>query len=137
MYANYSFELVKGEDRSIPISFFYKYPQSRRHETVKLAGLDFVCVVRDWITKKELARLSTDDQSIVLGNLDDLEFIQAESEEEETTAMLLIFSHDITEKFDCRKAVFELFAVSRSEQSETRQCLMIGEIKMMQGCSYG
>lgn len=135
MYAKYKFDLVRGEDRSIPMSFFYRYPHSRKEECVELTGLDFLLIVRNWRTNAEIARLSTDDESIVLGNLEDLDFVQA-FDEEEATALLAIFSHDITEKFTGTRVVFELFAISRNENSEIRQCLMVGEIKMLKGVDY-
>ena len=135
MYAKYKFEIVRGEDRSIPMSFFYRFPQSRKEECIELTGLDFLLIVRDWRTNEEIARLSTDDESIVLGNLAELDFVQT-TDDEEATALLAIFTHDITEKFTGTRVVFELFAISRTEESETRQCLMIGEIKILKGVDY-
>ena len=136
MYAKYRFELVRGEDRSIPISFFYKYPHSRNQEAVNLNGLDFFVNVKDWRTNEVIAQLSSDNEEILSGNLEDLDFVQLEDEDEDATALLVIFSHDITEKFPGSRVVFELFAVSRSETKESRQCLMVGEIKVMQGVDY-
>ena len=136
MHAQYRFELVRGEDRSIPISFFYSYPHSRKQEAVNLSGLDFFVNVKDWRTNDVIAQLSSDNEDIVLGNLDDLEFIQIEDDEEDATAVLVIFSHDLTEKFPGNRVVFEFFAVSRSDATESRQCLMVGEIKVMQGVDY-
>lgn len=136
MHAKYRFELVRGEDRSIPISFFYSYPHSRKQEAVNLSGLDFFVNVKDWRTNEVIAQLSSDNEDILLGNLEDLEFIQVENDEEDATAVLVIFSHDVTEKFTGSRVVFELFAVSRAETKETRHCLMAGEIKVMQGVDY-
>ena len=136
MHAKYRFELVRGEDRSIPISFFYSYPHSRKQEAVNLSGLDFFVNVKDWRTNEAIAQLSSENEDVVLGNLEDLEFIQVESDEDEATAVLVIFSHNVTEKFTGSRVVFELFAVSRSETNETRHCLMVGEIKVMQGVDY-
>ena len=135
MQAQYKFNLVRGEDKSIPFTFFYRYPNSRKQEPVELTGLDFLLVVRDWRTNEELARLSTDDGNIVLGNMVDLEFIEA-TEEEEAETVLVIFPHEVTEKFDGNRAVFELFAISRNETGENRQCLVIGEIKILRGVDY-
>lgn len=136
MHAKYRFELVRGEDRSIPISFFYSYPHSRKQEAVNLSGLDFFVNVKDWRTNEVIAQLSSENEDIVLGNLEDLAFIQIEDDEEDATAVLVIFSHDVTEKFTGSRVVFELFAVSRAENKETRHCLMAGEIKVMQGVDY-
>lgn len=136
MPAKYKFELVRGEDRSIPISFFYSYPHSRKQEAVNLIGLDFLVLVKDWRTNAVIAQLSSDDGDIVLGNLEDLEFVQIEEGEDEATTVLVIFSHDVTEKFTGSRVVFELFAVSKTEDSESRHCLMAGEIKVMQGVDY-
>ena len=135
MYPKYKFDLVRGEDRSIPISFFYSLPQTRKQEIIDLTGLDFAVEVRDWITNKTIARLSSDNEDILLGNLVDLDFVQAE-EGEEATAVLVIFPHEITEKFTGNRVVFELFAISRTEERETRQCLMVGEIKVLRGVDY-
>lgn len=101
-----------------------------------MSGLDFLVNVRDWRTNETIAQLSSDAEEILLGNLDDLEFVQLEEDEEEATALLVIFSHDVTEKITGSRAVFELFAISRSEKGETRQCLMAGEIKVLQGVDY-
>ena len=136
MHAQYRFELVRGEDRSIPISFFYSYPHSRKQEVINLSGLDFFVNVKDWRTNEVIAQLRSDNEDILLGNLEDLEFIQVQGEEDDVTAVLVIFSHDVTEKFTGSRVVFELFAVSRAETKETRQCLMVGEIKVMQGVDY-
>lgn len=135
MYPKYKFDLVRGEDRSIPISFFYSLPQTRKQEIIDLTGLDFAVEVRDWITNKTIARLSSDNEDILLGNLVDLDFVQAE-EGDEATAVLVIFPHEITEKFTGNRVVFELFAISRNEERETRQCLMVGEIKVLRGVDY-
>ena len=136
MHAQYRFELVRGEDRSIPISFFYSYPHSRKQELVNLSGLDFFVNVKDWRTNEVIAQLRSDNEDILIGNLEDLEFIQVDGDEDDVTAVLVIFSHDVTEKFTGSRVVFELFAVSRAETKETRQCLMVGEIKVMQGVDY-
>ena len=136
MHAQYRFELVRGEDRSIPISFFYSYPHSRKQELVNLSGLDFFVNVKDWRTNEVIAQLRSDNEDILIGNLEDLEFIQVDGDEDDVTAVLVIFSHDVTEKFTGSRVVFELFAVSRSETNETRHCLMVGEIKVMQGVDY-
>lgn len=136
MHAKYRFELVQGEDRSIPLSFFYRFPHSRKQEVVNLNGLDFLVKVRDWRTNETIAQLTSENQDIVLGNLEDLEFIQLEEDEEEATALLVIFSHDVTEKFTGSRVVFELFAIGRTDESETRQCLMTGEIKVLKGVDY-
>ena len=136
MHAQYRFELVRGEDRSIPISFFYSYPHSRKQELVNLSGLDFFVNVKDWRTNEVIAQLRSDNEDILIGNLEDLEFILVDGDEDDVTAVLVIFSHDVTEKFTGSRVVFELFAVSRAETKETRQCLMVGEIKVMQGVDY-
>ena len=136
MHAKYRFELVRGEDRSIPISFFYRYPGTRKQEAVNLNGLDFFVNVKDWRTNELIAQLSSDNEEILLGNLEDLDFVQIEDEDEDATALLVIFSHDITETFPGSRVVFELFAVSRSKTKESRQCLMVGEIKVMTGVDY-
>lgn len=135
MYPKYKFDLVRGEDRSIPISFFYSFPQTRKQEIIDLTGLDFAVEVRDWITNKPIARLSTDNEEILLGNLVDLDFVQAEAGEE-VTAVLVIFPHEITEQFTGNRVVFELFAISRTEERETRHCVMVGEIKVLRGVDY-
>lgn len=136
MYAKYTFELVRGEDRSIPITLFYRNPGTGKTEPVKLTGCEFLLAVHDQTTGEELARLSTADRSIVLGNLVDLEFTEAEGDEE-ATALLANFTHEMTEKFVCKKAAFDLFVISCREDGEVRQCLMIGEIKVLKGCCYG
>ena len=97
MHAQYRFELVRGEDRSIPISFFYSYPHSRKQEVINLSGLDFFVNVKDWRTNEVIAQLSSDKEDILLGNLEDLEFILVEGDEDDVTAVLVIFSHEITE----------------------------------------
>lgn len=136
MYAKYKFDLVRGEDRSIPISFFYSYPQSRREELVSLTGLEFSMILRDWRTNETIAELTSENEDILLGNLEDLDFVQVHGPDEEATAVLVILSHNITEKFTGTRVVFEFFAISRTEESETRQCLMVGEIKILKGVDY-
>lgn len=136
MYAKYKFDLVRGEDRSIPISFFYSYPQSRREELIRLTGLEFSMILRDWRTHETIAELSSENEDILLGNLEDLDFVQVQEIDEEATAVLVILSHEITEKFTGTRVVFELFAISRTDESETRQCLMVGEIKILKGVDY-
>ena len=136
MYAKYKFDLVSGEDRSIPISFFYKSAPMGKREPVILTGLEFLLVARDWRSGEELARLSTNDGSILVGNLEDFDFVEA-ADDEEVTTLLVNFSHDVTEKFTCPRVVFDLFVINRSETEETRQCLLFGEITMQGGHSYG
>ncbi len=135
MYAKYKFELVRGEDRSIPIVFQSRNPETGGIEPVSLTGCEFLLAVRDEITGEEIARLSTTDRSILLGNVVNLEFSEA-GEGEEATALLLIFTHEQTEQFACKKAAFDLFVISCREDGEVRQCLMIGEIRVLKGCCY-
>lgn len=136
MYAKYKFDLVSGEDRSIPITFYYKNPQDRKREPVILTGLDFLLVARDWQSGEELARLSTNDGGIQVGYLEEFDFVEAEGDEDVTT-LLVNFSHDVTEKFICPRVVFDLFVISRSGEEETRQCVLFGEITMQRGHCYG
>lgn len=135
MHAKYRFELVRGEDRSIPFSFYYCYPSTRKQEAVVLNGLDFLVNVRDWQTNEVLAQLSSGNGKILLGNLEDLDFVQQKGDED-ATALLVIFSHDVIEKFTGSRVFCELFAISRDESREIRQCLMVGEIKILKGVDY-
>lgn len=131
MHATYEFELVRGEDRSIPVTLCYRDPETGAKELVKLTDYEFLMVIEDARTKEELARLSTDDGGIVLGRMIDREFVQS-LEGEEATTLLINITHDMTEKFHCPKATFDLFLIS----GDIRQCLMVGTIKVLPGCSY-
>lgn len=136
MHAKYNFELVEGEDRSIPIILKSRILETGRLEPVRLDGCEFLLSVHDEKSGEELARLSTADRSILLGNVVDHEFIEAE-DGEESTALLAMFTHEMTERTECRKAAFDLFVISCREDGEVRQCLMVGEICVLKGCCYG
>ena len=81
-----------------------------------------------------LARLSTDDGSIVLGKMIDREFVETS---EEATTILIQFSHDITERLIGQRMVYDLFVISGDGPDELRQCLMAGEVKAMASSCYG
>lgn len=131
MHATYEFELVRGEDRSIPVTLCYRDPDTGDKELVKLTNYEFLMVIEDARTGDELARLSTEDGGIVLGRIIDREFVQSLDGEEATT-LLINITHEMTEQFHCQKAAFDLFLIS----SDIRQCLMMGTIKVLAGCSY-
>lgn len=117
MYATYRLELIRGEDRSIPMRFLYRNPETGRKEAIDLTGRDFLMVVRDWETDEEIDRLSTQNERIAL----------------EGTWLTVNFPHAVTEGFESERAKFDLFVIS----GEIRQCLLIGEIRIRRGCSYG
>ncbi len=117
MYATYRLELTRGEDRSIPMRFLYRNPETGRKEAIDLTGRDFLMVVRDWETDEEIDRLSTHNKRIAL----------------EGTWLTVNFPHAVTEGFQSERAKFDLFVIS----GEIRQCLLIGEIRIRRGCSYG
>lgn len=131
MHATYEFELVRGEDRSIPVTLCYRDPETGSREMVKLTDYEFLMVIEDARTGEELARLTTEDGSIILGQMIDREFVQS-PDGEEATALLLNITHEMTESFHCQKAAFDLFLISGA----IRQCLMVGTIKVLPGCSY-
>lgn len=136
MFAKYSFDVVRGEDRQIPMVFCYRDEVTGRKATAELTGLDFLLSVRDEASGKEIARLSTADRTILLGNLEDRQFTEA-SEGEVVKALMLCFSHDMTEGFPCGRARFDLFAVSPSEAGDVRQCVMVGDLRIFEGGCYG
>ncbi len=135
MYPKYKFELVRGEDKSIPFTFFYRYPHTRKQEAVRLDGLSFLMRIKAWHTDEEIARLTTENGDILVGNLVDLDFVEA-GEGEEATAVLVNIDHTITEVIEGNRAVFDLFAISKGEDDETRQCVVVGEIKVLRGFDY-
>ena len=132
MHAFYEFELVRGEDRSIPMTFWYRDPETGDKEAVKLTDYRFLMVIKDKYTQKEVARLSTEDDSILLGEMIDRVFVEA-GDEKEATTLLINITHEMTQAFDCPKAVFDLFLLS----GDIRQCVMTGVIRVKRGCSYG
>lgn len=117
MYATYRFELIRGEDRSIPIRFLYRNPETGRNEAIHLEGYEFLLVVRDAETSEEIDRLSTQNHRIAL----------------EGTGLTVNFPHEVTESFTCEKALFDLFILS----GKIRQCVLMGEIRVLRGCCYG
>ena len=117
MYATYRLELTRGEDRSIPMRFLYRNPETGRNDPIDLEGRDFLMAVRDWETDEEIDRLSTHNKRIAL----------------EGTWLTVNFPHAVTEDFTSERAKFDLFVIS----GEIRQCLLIGEIRIRRGCSYG
>lgn len=131
MHAFYEFELVRGEDRSIPMTFWYRNPETGAKEVVKLNDYGFLMVIQDKHSGKEFARLSTEDDSILLGEMVDRVFVEA-GEAKEATTLLINITHEMTENFDCPKAVFDLFLLS----GDIRQCVMTGVIRVTRGCSY-
>ena len=136
MFAKYSFDVVRGEDRWIPVVFCYRDETTGRKATVDLTGLEFLLSVRDEVSGKEIARLSTDDRSILLGNVMNRLFTEA-ADGENVTALMLCFPHDITEGFPCGRARFDLFAVSPSDAGDVRQCVMVGDLRIFEGGCYG
>lgn len=136
MFAKYSFDVVRGEDRWIPVVFCYRDETTGRKATVDLTGLEFLLSVRDEVSGKEIARLSTDDRSIRLGNVMNRLFTEAE-DGGNVTAMMLCFPHDVTQGFPCGRARFDLFAVSPSEAGDVRQCVMVGDLRIFEGGCYG
>ena len=117
MYAKYRLEIIRGEDRSIPMRFLYRNPETGRNEPIDLEGRDFLMAVRDWETDEEIDRLSTHNKRIAL----------------EGTWLTVNFPHAVTGDFTSERAKFDLFVIS----GEIRQCLLIGEIRIRRGCSYG
>ena len=71
MHAFYEFELVRGEDRSIPMTFWYREPETGEKLPVMLTDYEFLMVIQDKHSGKEFARLSTEDDSILLGEMND------------------------------------------------------------------
>lgn len=136
MFAKYSFDVVRGEDRLIPVVFCYRDETTGRKATVDLTGLEFLLSVRDEVSGKEIARLSTDDRSIRLGNVMNRLFTEAE-DGGNVTALMLCFPHDVTQGFPCGRARFDLFAVSPSEAGDVRQCVMVGDLRIFEGGCYG
>ena len=136
MFAKYSFDVVRGEDRWIPVVFCYRDETTGRKATVDLTGLEFLLSVRDEVSRKEIARLSTDDRSIRLGNVMNRLFTEAEAGGN-VTALMLCFPHDVTQGFPCGRARFDLFAVSPSEAGDVRQCVMVGDLRIFEGGCYG
>ncbi len=136
MFAKYSFDVVRGEDRWIPVVFCYRDETTGRKATVDLTGLEFLLSVRDEVSGKEIARLSTDDRSIRLGNVMNRLFTEAE-DGGNVTALMLCFPHDVTQGFHCGRARFDLFAVSPSEAGDVRQCVMVGDLRIFEGGCYG
>ena len=136
MFAKYSFDVVRGEDRLIPVVFCHRDETTGRKAAVDLTGLEFLLSVRDEVSGKEIARLSTDDRSILLGNVMNRLFTEA-SEGEVVKALMLCFPHDMTEGFPCGRARFDLFAVSPSEAGDVRQCVMVGDLRIFEGGCYG
>ena len=65
MFAKYSFDVVRGEDRWIPVVFSYRDETTGRKAAVDLTGLEFLLSVRDEVSGKEIARLSTDARSFL------------------------------------------------------------------------
>ncbi len=131
MHAVYEFEWVRGEDRSIPMTFWYRDPETGDKEVVKLNDYGFLMVIQDKHSGKELARLSTEDDSILLGEMVDRVFVEA-GDGKEATTLLINITHEMTERFDCQKAAFDLFLIS----GDIRQCVMTGVIRVQRGCSY-
>ena len=103
---------------------------------VDLTGLEFLLSVREEVSGKEIARLSTDDRSIRLGNVMNRLFTEAE-DGGNVTALMLCFPHDVTQGFPCGRARFDLFAVSPSEAGDVRQCVMVGDLRIFEGGCYG
>lgn len=136
MFAKYSFDVVRGEDRWIPVVFSYRDETTGRKAAVDLTGLEFLLSVRDEVSGKEIARLSTDDRSILLGNVMNRLFTEAE-DGGNVTALMLCFPHDVTQGFPCGRARFDLFAVSPSEAGDVRQCVMVGDLRIFEGGCYG
>lgn len=136
MFAKYSFDVVRGEDRWIPVVFSYRDETTGRKATVDLTGLEFLLSVRDEVSGKEIARLSTDDRSILLGNVMNRLFTEA-ADGGNVTALMLCFPHDVTQGFPCGRARFDLFAVSPSEVGDVRQCVMVGDLRIFEGGCYG
>ena len=135
IYAKYNFELVRGEDRKIPIVPYYRDSATREKTPYALSGCECVMTVCDGLTGKKLVRLSTEDRSILLGNVSDTEFVEA-LYGEDASAVLLCFSHDLTEKLKCMRAKYDLFIISNDDGEEVRDCILIGEISMVKGCTY-
>lgn len=136
MFAKYSFDVVRGEDRRIPLVFCYRDETTGRRATVDLTGLEFLLSVRDEASGKEIARLSTADRTILLGNIEDRLFTEA-ADEEDVAALMLCFPHDVTQGFPGGRALFDLFAVSPSEEGDVRQCVMVGDLRIFEGGCYG
>ena len=134
MHALYRINLCRGEDRSFPVTLVYHNPETGAREAVDITGRRFLMAVRSEPEGEVLARLSTDDGSIVLGKMVEREFVETS---EEATTILIQFTHDITEKLIGKKMVYDLFVISGDGPDELRQCLMAGEVKAMASSCYG
>ncbi len=136
MHALYRMTLCRGEDRSFPITLVFRNPETGVREATEITGRRFLLTVRSEPEGEVLARLSTDDGSIVLGKMVDRDFMVVD-EGEEATTFLIQFTHDITEKLIGKKMVYDIFVMSGEGPDELRQCLMAGEVKAMASACYG
>lgn len=136
MHALYRITLCRGEDRSFPVTLVYRNPETGEREAIDVTDRRFLLTVRNEPEGEVLARLSTDDGSIVLGNMVNKEFIEAHEGERATTC-LIQFTHDITEGLVGRKMAYDLFVISGRGPDELRQCVMAGELKAMASSCYG
>lgn len=136
MHALYRITLCRGEDRSFPVTLVFRNPETGVREAADITDRRFLLTVRSEPEGEMLARLSTEDGGIVLGKMVDRDFV-AVNGEDEATAFLIQFTHDITEKLIGRKMVYDLFVISGEGADEIRQCLMAGEVKAMGSASYG
>ena len=134
MHALYRINLVRGEDRSFPVTLVYRNPETGVQEAAEITDRRFLLTVRSEPEGETLAQLSTENDGILLGKMVDRDFVEIM---DEATTFLIRFTHDITEKLIGRKMAYDLFVISGEGPDEVRQCLMAGEIKAMPSSCYG
>ena len=126
MHASYDFEVVRGEDRSTPVTLWCRNPKTGFREDIRLADYEFLMVIEDVRSGEQLAKLSTENGSIVLGRMVDREFVESN---EDATTLLVNISQETTLQFDSSKVIYDLFLIS----GDIRQCLMVGTIRVLEG----
>ena len=127
-YATYNFELYQGADEIYPVAFYNTDKNSK-------TPMEFTDACEYKMTVEDAAGVFYDELSysngrIKLGVVEDSEFIETI---EGANALLLLFPHEVTEKFTLPALVYDLFQIM---PDDTRNILLHGKIVMRKSVTY-
>jgi hypothetical protein len=137
--AQYDFSVYKGVDKNLPLTFVQDDGsgcccEPSEKTAVNLIRTGAVMTIRDSVFTAICDSLSTENGRIKVGYFVAGEFKEATASDESADTLMLVFPHDVTEKYAFRKAVYDLILIAGED--ETRQVLLTGTVSLLKGVTY-
>ena len=126
---SYNFSIYQGADEVFPLAF---YTGEGNNETpVDLSGCSFIMTLRQAFNKPIVDILTTENERILVGVIDDGEFVESNVS---PNAITVNFPHEVTTQFVFPSAVYDLFKIN---PDESRELLLQGTISIDKSVCYG